>query len=150
MDSPTARERMIAQRLLAENHASGSTAAPHDPLQRILRDLHRQFISWFGTDGARLMLSRAVERAQLSNGLRNALRVSIVNDELLLISSETLDEVKLSPQESEVVIAAILSLATRLVGVKLVDRLLQQRWPGIARSEFSEQRDLKAEDSHRD
>ena len=132
MTSLTAREREIAQRLLVREVTMRGSTDPHTLALGVLSTLNDRFVDWFGHDGTRTMLARALDRARaLEPGLEGVRVITEAKGVDLRFEQTNRVAEALDRQEVAVVLASILSLTRRLIGQDLLDRMLTQAFPDL-------------------
>ncbi len=130
--------RDIALRLLAAEGAPHGSSS--DMVARagamVLERLQSTLARWFGADGARALLSRALDKARgASPGLEGVKVPSLARDNGLAISPDTFAALRsLPPDEATeacaAAIAEVVALLGRLVGDDVAARLVEHGWPG--------------------
>lgn len=130
--------RDIALRLLVTEgapHGSSSDAVA-EAGARVLERLQHTLARWFGADGARTLLSRALDKARSASPGLEAVKVpSLARDNGLAISPDTFAALRsLSADEATEAcasaIAEVVDLLGRLVGDDVAWRLVEHGWPG--------------------
>jgi hypothetical protein len=124
--------RDLAKRLLAHETPQPSDAAQAIAgAEQVLDNLREQLVRWFGVDGAQALLSRALDRARAEQpALAHATIESRGRVRLRSLgeatggSSETLHTALIQ------VVTGVLTLLARLIGADMVERVVQQAWPG--------------------
>lgn len=132
MTTSDSRENEIARRLLAREAAERD--APGGPVaaaERVLTKLHAHLARWLGADGSHAVLARALDRARPGHRALADARIEPRGERALtgLTTNAPAADVTEVSEALAAVIAAVITLLTRLIGADLVARLLQQTWP---------------------
>jgi hypothetical protein len=101
---------------------------------RVFRRLRGNLALWFGAEGFDALLLRAMDRANNAHPARDD-RASPGPGALDALAERARSQPPAEADEATVaVLATFISLLGRLVGNDLAERLIEQSWPGEARS----------------
>ena len=139
MNPLSIREREIAQRLLAREMSNGTTATSfEEAAKRVLHALQERFVDWFGNEGTRVMLVRAVAVARSRSSHLEHWQVDFENGGIALRALGSGPDTRVLDSESAIVlVGSVLSLTTRLIGSELVDRLITNERKGESKSDLN-------------
>lgn len=132
MNPLSTREQEIARRLLNREATVQSSGNQLELAKGVLTVINRQFEEWFGVEGTRSMLNRALDRVRAAEPGLDGVRITSTPEgtELHVPRSAGVEET-LDREEVAAVIASIFALTTRLIGQPLLDRMLNQAFPDL-------------------
>jgi hypothetical protein len=124
-------ERALAERVLAcERNRQSASADEVLVAEEVLRHLRGRLILWFGEDGVRSLVARAISRAELDHPMLADVR-SAPHDERQLDRLPSAGGPQLHDALVELV-GTLFALLGRLLGMDLVSRTIYQIWPEAA------------------
>ncbi len=123
--------RLLRSEGARESSPSGIVTAAGD---RVLQKMQHALIRWFGPQGCRALLVRAIERTRARHPALDAVRVlepgsdrDVFAPDAFLVLASLPSEAAMSACAS--VIAEIVTLLGQLVGEDVARRLVDQAWP---------------------
>jgi hypothetical protein len=124
-------ERALAERVLAceRNRQSASTDSVL-VAEEVLRHLRARLVLWFGEDGVRSLVARAISRAETDHPILADVRPAPL-DERQLDRLSAAEEREVHEALVELV-GTLFTLLARLLGMDLVSRTIYQIWPEAA------------------
>ena len=132
MDAPTARMRVLAERLFAEE--ASSQAEPHPNVHQALRvfeKLRTSLTLFVGTDGFTALTRRALALARAETALLQGVTVQ-TNGSLLGFEDVAAQADNCGTEEALALTSHVLSLLVTFIGESLTLRLVKDAWPDLS------------------
>jgi hypothetical protein len=131
LDRPGAAQELARLLLVLETPESPDARQAIAGAEQVLEQLRVQLARWFGADGAHALLARALDRARAEQpALASAVLESHGRVRLSSLAENSGDSLEQLTSALTLVVAAVLTLLTRLIGADMVARVVQQAWPG--------------------
>jgi hypothetical protein len=123
--------RLLRSEGVQESSPPGIVTAAGD---RVLQKMQHALTRWFGPQGCRALLVRAIERTRATHPALDAVRVSEPGGESDVVAPNAFVVLASLPSEAAMsacasVIAEIVTLLGQLVGEDVARRLVDQAWP---------------------
>lgn len=131
LDRPGAAQELARLLIVLETPESPDAAQAIAGAEQVLEQLRVQLARWFGADGAHALLARALDRARAEQpALASAVLESRGRVRLSSLAKSAEDSLEHLTASLTLVVSAVITLLTRLIGADLVARVVEQAWPG--------------------